>query len=557
MKFFNRPLIKLAVVLMVLITVFLLTRAFSLGRFVAIDEVNWLQRSGTFYDAIVRNNWGDTYVNNSPGVITTWVGALAFKIAAPDYRVTSDTMVTSYSAFEARLSKVVNLKPIFIDIYILAIARAIMITLLILVLLICFLYARSIFGTIPSLLGFLMIALDPFFIALSRMNHLDAPQAVFMFLSILAFLKFLLRGNRWFDLVISGLAGGLAFLSKLPGVFIIPIIGLIALWDYLKNRAVNKLDSLVFADESSKKVIRSMLAWLLVFFLVYLLDTSSQYASTIIGEGDLEQGDGIGSSSTGRSIDYLRYPKSFLWRTTPVVLLGLLSLAIAYYLRKRNVVDESAIKSIQWLLIFVIVYTIGITLPTKSSEKYYAPAYLVLDLLAGLGWYYGILLLSKSLQVVHRKYVYLIIMSAVIAIQSIWVYQSFPYYFTYYNPLLGGLRRAAQVKMIGVGEGLDLTGRYLMKNPQSSDLKVMSWYGIGPLSYFFDGYVDPLYMSNRTMDYLVIYTNQKFRFQPPELFNILSNIKPDYTVTINGAEYAWIYKISDIPLTDNITGHNQ
>ena len=70
-----------------------------------------------------------------------------------------------------------------------------------------------------------MISLDPFFIALSRMNHLDAPQAVFMFLSILALLKFLLRGNRWFDLVISGLAGGLAFLSKLPGIFILPAIG--------------------------------------------------------------------------------------------------------------------------------------------------------------------------------------------------------------------------------------------------------------------------------------------------------------------------------------------
>jgi len=584
MKFRNTDAIKVIIALLILLTALLLPRIFSLGRFVAVDEVNWLHRSATFYDAIVRKNWSGTYVSEHPGVITSWVGALAFKIAAPDYRVTSDAMVTSYTAFEEKLSRVVNLKPIFINIYILAVARAIMILLLIFVLLLCYLYAQSLFGILPSLIGFLLIALDPFFIALSRMNHLDAPQAVFMFLSILAFLKYLLRGNRWFDLVISGVAGGLAFLAKLPGIFIIPAIGLVALWNYFRARPVKKVDFSFFADKSLRKLVLILLVWLLVFMVAYtafwhsmwvnpvetlkkVFNTSSNLASTIIEEDNIEQLPDANPSAARTLTDYLRYPITFLWRTTPVGLIGLFLLVIAWYLRKDDDRNESAIKSVQGLLIFAVIYTIGITLPTKSSEKYFAPVYLVLDLFAGLGWYYGVSLLAKGIQAVQRKYVFLAVTIAVIAIQSVWVYQSFPYYFTYYNPLLGGLRKAAQVKMIGVGEGLDMAGRYLTKNPHSSDLKVMSWYGIGPLSYFFDGYVDPVYMSNsawtpdfiqrlKTMDYLVIYTNQKFRNQPPELFNILSQIAPEYTVTINGAEYAWIYKVSDIPGLEDGSGPN-
>jgi hypothetical protein len=106
---------------------------------------------------------------------------------------------------------------------------------------------------------------------------------------------------------------------------------------------------------------------------------------------------------------------------------------------------------------------------------------------------------------------------------------------------------------------LDQAGLYLMEKPESAQLKVMAWYGIGPLSYFFNGNVFPLYMSNSEwtpefiqrlgeMDYLVIYSNQKYRNQPPELFDMLAGITPEYTVSIDGAEYAWIYKVSDLPL---------
>ena len=97
--------------------------------------------------------------------------------------------------------------------------------------------------------------------------------------------------------------------------------------------------------------------------------------------------------------------------------------------------------------------------------------------------------------------------------------------------------------------------------PDSSQLQVMSWFGVGPLSYYFDGEVTPLFIANSgwtpelvkklsEMDYLVTYIYQKNANLPPELFKLLEGIEPEHTITISGAEYAWIYKVSDLPLPD-------
>lgn len=572
----SNRLIMQVISLVILVAALVIPRAFALGHFVAIDEVNWLHRSATFYDAVVRNRWSHTLVSTSPGIITSWVGALAIRVAAPDYRVTSETMVTSYTAFEKKLAKVVSWKPI----YILALARAIMISFLIILLLICYFYAQRLFGLLPSLVGFLIIALDPFLIALTRMNHLDAPQAVFMVLSLLSFLSYLYRGRGWFDLIVSGAGGGLAFLSKLPGILIMPMIGLLSIGDYIRTKSSGEPGAI----KPIRKMLQSLLVWGLVFILAYvafwpamwvqplkttltIFEQTYSYSSTIVQEdlSNLEM-EINPYAIPDRSLNhYLRYPESYLWRTTPVVLVGLLLLFYAYITKKDLFNDETVRRSILGILLFVVVYTVGMTLPAKSSEKYYAPVHIVMCLLAGLGWYSFSSMLSVRFNRIRKEYVQAAILIVVLLFQSFWVYRSFPYYFTYYNPMLGGLQRAAQIKFIGVGEfvgvgeGLDQAGLYLQQKPDSSKLHVMSWYGIGPLSYYFDGEVEPLYIGNsywapdfidrlRAMDYLVVYIHT---FRPRELLDLLEDVEPEYTVTISGVEYAWIYKVSDISLPES------
>jgi 4-amino-4-deoxy-L-arabinose transferase-like glycosyltransferase len=570
----NKNLRGLIFSLIILLIALVIPRAFALGRFVAIDEVNWLHRSATFYTALMRNKWEATYVNDSPGVITTWVGSLALRIAVPDYRANLDQMKTSYTAFESKLARISIIKPI----YLLALSRAIMITLLISLMLLCFFYAQRLFGILPSLMGFLIIALDPFFIALTRMSHLDAPQAIFMFLSILAFLTYLYRGKRSPDLVVSGAAGGLAFLSKLPGIFIVPTIGAVSIWDYFRARFFDKRKDSSLARKSFWKMVQSLVIWALIFIVVYaafwpsmwvqpvetvrkIFDQSSGYASTIVDETRSDEEVNPNWLVSRPLSFYLRYPDSYLWRTTPIELIGLLLLLYAYISRNNVVYEEIFRRSVIGLLIFVIIYTVGMTLPIQNSDKYYAPVHIIMGLLAGLGWYASSHRLSKRFHRFRGRYLQAAILTMVIFVQLIWVFRSFPYFYTFYNPVMGGLQKAAQTRLVGVGEGLDQAGLYLLSKPNSSQLQVMSWFGVGPLSYYFDGEVDPLFIANSAwtpelikklseMDYLVTYIYQKNSNLPPELFKLLEGIEPEHTITISGAEYAWIYKVSDIPLPD-------
>jgi len=127
--------------------------------------------------------------------------------------------------------------------------------------------------------------------------------------------------------------------------------------------------------------------------------------------------------------------------------------------------------------------------------------------------------------------------------------QVFPYYFNYYNPLVGGASRAPQVMMIGWGEGLDQAARYLNTQPNAAKLKVASWYPDGPFSYLFVGETSlkDLPTSAKDLpkvDYLVLYTHQWQRQLPSQEFLAdFENITPEKVVTIGNLEYARIYRL--------------
>ncbi len=542
-------------------------------QFVMIDEVNWLHRSATFYDALNRRDWADTLVNTSPGVITTWVGALAFKIEAPYYRLAQDSMVTSYSSFEAFLVRQEG-NPLLI----LRTARVIMVSLLTAVTLLSFLYAKKILGLVPALAGFLLIALDPYTLALTRMNHLDEPVAVFMLLSLLAFIYYLGAEQRGIHLLISGIAGGLCAVAKITGLFLIPIIGVLALWG-LYWRRVPKLARKKHWLLKIPQFARILSIWGLAFsFIIFVIwpalwvnpvSTIDQVVGTVsnnagtINDPLIELAEQDKVEVTGTLSHYIRYPLSFLWRTTPIVLLGLLFSVYALAAQISIFKHDQVRRAVFALLLQIFLYTILVSAPNRTGEKYYAPVYLTADIIAGLGWYAIARQVKETLTGAARRYALPLIFLAVLVLQTVWVAQSFPYYDTFYNPLLGGLEKRAQYHLeglhIGIGEGLDEIGRYLGAKSGSSQFKVLSWYGVGPFSYYFDGQVTSLFMSNsdwtpefvrqlQEMDYLITYINQKQRNQPPELFEILQDMDPVYTVYFNEVAYAWLYEVEDLSL---------
>jgi hypothetical protein len=111
---------------------------------------------------------------------------------------------------------------------------------------------------------------------------------------------------------------------------------------------------------------------------------------------------------------------------------------------------------------------------------------------------------------------------------------------------------------VGWGEGMDRVAAYLNRQPEPESLRVRTWYGEGPLTYFFRGAVGdiPTERLNEEQveswaetDYAVVYVTRWQRVpadSPVRAF--FEGLTPEHTVSINSIPYARIYRIRDVPL---------
>jgi hypothetical protein len=134
------------------------------------------------------------------------------------------------------------------------------------------------------------------------------------------------------------------------------------------------------------------------------------------------------------------------------------------------------------------------------------------------------------------------------------VLQTYPYYLTYYNPLMGGSAIAPEVMMIGWGEGLDQAASYLNTKAEADKLRVITWYPDGSFSYFFDGKAtgsEAEWEATRealaSFDYAVLYANQWQRYLPfPQFVDFFARFQPEKTIWIDGLEYIRIYDLANL-----------
>jgi len=244
------------------------------------------------------------------------------------------------------------------------------------------------------------------------------------------------------------------------------------------------------------------------------------------------------------------YPVNYLWRVTPIVLGGLL-LVIAAFIWRSEVTRPRHVKYVVlglalWAFFFIVFMNLG----AKKFDRYILPIFMPLDLVAGLGWAAAVLWLRRASQPPLARYAAPGVAALVIAGQALSSLPTYPYYITYYNPLMGGAKRAPEVMFIGWGEGLDQAARYLNETVDTATAKVSSWYPRGPFSFFYNGVTD----SNRgtwNADYSVIYAHQWQRELPSRrMMHYFSQLTPEKTFTLDDIEYVRVYNMQGAPYSD-------
>lgn len=549
------------------ILAFLLPRIPAIDRYVTTDEPKWMMRSANFYHALTNFDLKHTYQHEHPGVTVTWAGMGGFIRRYPLYAITRTGQIERAEKLFIFLRN--HQVPIM---SILATGRFFMVLFIGIAIASSFLVASRLLGLMTAFLGYIFIAFDPFFTGLSRLLGVDGLMSALMLLSVLSYLGYLLDGRKRGYLLLSGISAGLSWLTKSPALFLIPFIGLITLIDL-----VPKLQQLNRAERSSLRVlvrqalgvIAPALGWLAIacaaFFILWpamwvdplntlknIFSQTARYA--LEGHENITFFNGQ-IYEIGESAWYF-YPISFLWRTTPPVLIGLGMAILAMVFHSRLRLPTRMRKVVLYLTLYALLFTVGMSMGDKKFDRYLLPAHLACEVIAAFGWVMLVRTITSRLPDRNsgklRLFSTIVLYSVIVASQLSGVLQTFPYYLNYFNPLLGGSQQAGDVMMIGWGEGLDLVADYLNRQPGADKLRVISWYGDGPLSYLFVGQtvgmdVDMDLEFLRKADYVVIYINQIPRQLPtPEILAFFDRLKPTNIVKIDDLDYARIYDMRAI-----------
>jgi len=242
----------------------------------------------------------------------------------------------------------------------------------------------------------------------------------------------------------------------------------------------------------------------------------------------------------------LFYPVALLFRVAPLTMLGLGLLAVCWRwcsAEQRRV----ALALIVYALGFLLMMTLG----AKKFDRYVLPMLPALGVLAGLGLWTGLGALRGRLASAARLQASVGTLARVPAVMfaigvvalAVWpLAATYPYFLSFYSPLLGGGAMAQRAVMIGNGEGLDQVAGWLNARPNAADLWVES-HSFDVLQPLIVASGEPLrdrVPSNA--DYVVLYRFQMQIGHSPRVVAEYSAREPEHVVRIGDVEYARIYR---------------
>jgi 4-amino-4-deoxy-L-arabinose transferase-like glycosyltransferase len=495
------------VILSAMLLVAVLTRLYGMDITHTSDEAYWMQRSLRFGAALVRGDLELTYRTGHPGVTVMWTGLIGIGPERLEHYLPQ--RFTSFTVLERDAE---YLRAFAAARYAMLLVTASLLTVIVAL-------AWRLLGQGAALLGGLLLVLDPYIVGMTRLLHVDALLGPLMALSALAGLIWWRGGSRWY-LALSGLAGGLAMLTKAPAVYLPLYLGAVGLASAGRSRA-----DLVRAGCFW---LRSMLAWGVIAVAVYVLlwpvmwvnplEAGQAVVQFVVRQGG--QPHNWSNYFLGRAVTgdpgQLFYPVVLAVRLGPVAVLGLV--AAMWVVVRRAATPRPAWLAVLALAGYALGFLLLMTVGGKKFDRYMLPAIIMLDVLAGLG-------LWLFLRRIRRAAVTGAVVLSVVLVQTSLLWSAYPYPLAFYNPLLGGAETAQRALLLGWGEGLDQVAAYLNRQPNAERLTVRI--------------VEPV-----TPDYYVQYVNMAQRqLAPPGIQRLLESRQPEHIVRIHGIEYAQIYRL--------------
>jgi 4-amino-4-deoxy-L-arabinose transferase-like glycosyltransferase len=520
-------------------------RAFPAALFViaflprAIQPVSrplvWYLRSAHFIDAVLAGDWGNTIYSEHPGVTLMWPAAIGLKL---------------YWALSGITPAAESVPPDFEPIHffgpvpVTEIAAALLPLVLLISLSIVGAYflLRRLFGGTTAAVAALLLSTSPYYLAQSKILHLDAWMSTLMLLSALTLLLYCReRRARW--LILSAVLGGLALLVKPTALFLIPFCGLVLLVQATRNRQPVLRFTLY--------VLRYLVTWLLLAALVYFALWPAMWVTPGEALAAVESGLARHTSTAHDTPTFFLgqityedpgpgfYLVTMPFRTSEIELLfaGVAAVVGIGYLWRCRRLSQAGVDYLL-LLAFVVFFLAQMSLGAKKMPRYVLPAILALDVLAAA----GIVAWARALAG-RRCWLTWSLMALPLLVQAVLVLPLHPYYGTTANWLAGGPQAAARAILTGEeGEGLAELAAALNARPDAESTTVAA-----QLKHVFNQYFrgTTLDIYERPADYFVLhrnYTGRDYKVEQwGDLWERYAARTPEREVVFGGVPYAWLY----------------
>jgi len=416
--------IKLFLLIFIL---FVLTRLPGLGNDIFNTDVwKWKQRSYDFGTGVFTGDFQKTLQKYHPGVTLMWVGAIGVKVYNLYYRLSFST-----NPLDNNVATVFGLHVAQKLLLVCAIGVVIGLSYLVL---------RRLIGGRPALIAVMFLVFEPYYVALTRVFHLEGLMSTFMAASALLLYDFLVNEKKK-SLVLSGILAGLAILTKTSAIYLIPfcVLGL-AVFGKVKFNL--------------RYILKSFLIWFGVNVVVFIALWPVMWVQPLNAVSELYRGvSEIGVETDHAQVYFGKYVSDpgplfyavvLLLRSSPWLIFGLLGIALSI---KKFPSKEKHL--ILYLIVFGVLYILQSSIPSKKLDRYILPSLLAFSLASGVyfAYLFGKLQETRKIPVVASSAISLFIL----VVQLAYLH---PEYLSYFNPMFGGLRVGAYVLepkwMIGI-----------------------------------------------------------------------------------------------------------
>ena len=396
---------------------FTLIRVPNLGKDIFNTDVwKWKARSYDFTTGVFTLDFEKTYQKYHPGVTLMWVGSAGVKVQNFYHKVILNNP-------GQELTNIFELH--FIQKLLVVIAIGITFAF-------CFYVLRSLFGLHFAVLSAFLLSFEPFYLALTRVFHLEGLVSTFMLASALWLYYYFSDESYKKRLVISGVFGGLAFLTKTSSLYLLLFVGLMVFLNkYNKDRFW----------ESVKKAISPVLKWLGVSLVVFIVLWPALWVKPFYVISQLYRG----VAEIGVEIEHIQvyfgklvenpgptfYPVVLALKSSVFLLPGLVGSLIV-----MKSFDEKKKDFTKFLLIYSFFYFLQLTIPTKKLDRYILPALMSLSLVSTMFYLWVLQKLDKGKKILPIFLMFTPVLLSVLI---------HPDYLSYCNPMFGGLKTGIEV----------------------------------------------------------------------------------------------------------------